>query len=176
MSVHTITPQELQDLLARQPQLQLVDVRMPPEFREVHVAGATNVPFDRLSAEHLSAVSGENGNGTIYFICKIGKRSQQACEKAHKLGLSDVVSVEGGTDACVTAGLAVQRGKKRVSLERQVRIAAGGLVLVGAVLALTVSPYWAALPAFVGAGLVSSGVTDTCGMAALLTKMPWNRW
>jgi rhodanese-related sulfurtransferase len=175
MSVQTITVKELQDLLARQPNVPLIDVRMPAEFREVHVAGAKNVPFDRLSAERLSAALGENGNSPIYFICKAGKRSQKACEKAQKFGVSEVVSVEGGTDACVAIGLPVERGKKAVSLERQVRIAAGGLVLAGSVLAIVVNPLWAILPALVGAGLVFSGVTDTCGMAVLLAKMPWNR-
>ena len=175
MSVRTITFLELKDLLVRQPELPLIDVRMPPEFREVHVVGARNVPFDRLSAEQLSSASGEDGNATMYFICKVGKRSQKACEKMQKLGLSNVISVEGGTDVCAAAGLPVERGKKAVSLERQVRITAGGLVAAGAVLAMVVHPYWAALSAVIGAGPVYSGATDTCGMAALLTKMPWNR-
>ena len=176
MSAQTITTKEFQDLLARQPNVPLVDVRLPPEFREVHVAGAKNVPFDRLSAERLSVALSENGNSSVYFICKVGKRSMKACEKARAFGVSNVVSVEGGTDACVALGLPVERGKKAVSLERQVRIAAGGLVLAGGVLAVAVNPLWAILPALVGAGLVFSGVTDTCGMAVLLTKMPWNRW
>ena len=176
MSVRTITSLELKDLLVRQPDLPLIDVRMPSEFREVHVVGARNVPFDRLSAEQLSSASVEDENSTVYFICKMGKRSTKACEKVQKLGLPNVVSVEGGTDVCVAAGLPVERGKKAFSLERQVRITAGGLVAVGAVLAMTVDPYWAALSALVGAGLIYSGITNTCGMGALLTKMPWNRW
>ena len=73
------------------------------------------------------------------------------------------------------AGLPMRRGPKAVSLERQVRIAAGSLVLLGAVLALTVHPWFALLSAFVGAGLVFSGVTDTCGMGMLLARMPWNQ-
>ncbi len=105
----------------------------------------------------------------------MGKQSQKACEKAQKLGLPNVVNVEGGTEVCIAAGLPVQRGKKAVSLERQVSISAGGLVLVGAVLAVVVHPYWAVLSALIGAGLIYSGVTATCGMGMLLTKMPWNR-
>ncbi len=175
MSVPTITSFELKDLLDREPDVPLIDVRMPPEFREVHVVGARNIPFDRLSAEQFST-SDEGGDSPLYFICKMGKRSKKACEKVRQFGLSNVASVEGGTDVCVAAGLAVERGKKAVSLERQVRIVAGGLTFVGAVLAVALSPYWAILPAVIGAGLVFSGATDTCGMAAVLTKMPWNRW
>lgn len=175
MSIRTITSVELRDLLASTPGLPLIDVRMPGEFREAHVVGASSVPFDRLSVETLSAALGRVDDGPVYFICKMGKRSQMACQKAEAFGVADVISVEGGTDRCIADGLPIERGKKTVSLERQVRIAAGSLVLVGAVLALTVHPYWAALPAMVGAGLVFAGVTNTCGMGMLLMKMPWNR-
>jgi len=37
------------------------------------------------------------------------------------------------------------------------------------------SPWFIALSAFVGAGLVFAGVTGTCGMAACLLKLPYNR-
>ena len=85
------------------------------------------------------------------------------------------MNVEGGTLAWDQAGLPVSRGRKVISLERQVRIAAGLLVLTGAVLALTVHPWWAGLSAFVGAGLMFAGITDTCGMALMLARMPWNQ-
>ena len=94
---------------------------------------------------------------------------------AEKLdGHPRIVVVEGGTEAWVDSGLPVVRGKKAVSLERQVRIAAGALVLIGSILTL-VNSYFLVLPAFVGAGLVFAGVTDTCGMGMLLAKMPWNQ-
>jgi rhodanese-related sulfurtransferase len=85
------------------------------------------------------------------------------------------VNVEGGTLAWEAAGLPVVRGQKVISLERQVRIVAGFLVLVGALLAMTVHPYFAGLSAFVGAGLMFAGITDTCGMGMLLARMPWNQ-
>jgi hypothetical protein len=86
-----------------------------------------------------------------------------------------VVNVEGGTQAWDEAGLPVVRGQKAISLERQVRIAAGSLVLLGALLGYFAHPYWIALSAFVGAGLVFAGITDTCGMGMLLARMPWNQ-
>jgi hypothetical protein len=86
-----------------------------------------------------------------------------------------VVNVEGGTQAWAQAALPVVRGKKAISLERQVRIAAGSLVLIGSLLSYFAHPYWIALPAFVGAGLLFSGITDTCGMGMLLARMPWNQ-
>jgi rhodanese-related sulfurtransferase len=84
--------------------------------------------------------------------------------------------LEGGTAAWIQQGLPVVRTTKtRWSLERQVRLGAGLLVLLGVVLALTVNPYWLALTAFVGAGLTFAGLTDLCAMAEILGRMPWNR-
>ncbi|TWT88380.1 Inner membrane protein YgaP [Pseudobythopirellula maris] len=166
--VATITPQELSDRL-KQDGTKLLDVRTPAEYREAHVRGAVNLPLDRLSAE--AAPSAE----TVLVICQRGSRGKQACEKLTAAGLSNVVNVEGGTLACIEAGLPIERGKKTISLERQVRIAAGSLVVVGAALGAFVHPAWLGLSAFVGAGLVFAGVTDTCGMAMMLARMPWNQ-
>ncbi len=175
MTRAAITPAQLKELLAEKPSPLLVDVCTPAEFREVHVVGATNISFDRLSADELKAATNGNGESTIYFICRSGKRGHKACEKIWNLGLENAANVEGGTEACVAAGLSVERGKKAISLERQVRIAAGSLVLTGAVLALTVHAGFAGISALVGAGLIFAGVTDTCGMGMLLAKMPWNQ-
>ena len=98
-----------------------------------------------------------------------------ACEKFVAAGYENVVNVEGGTQAWEAAGFPVKRGKKTVSLERQVRILAGALVLLGALLAWFVHPAFVLLSGFIGTGLVFAGVTDTCGMAMALAKMPWNR-
>lgn len=152
--------------------LDVIDVRTPAEFQELHVAPARNVPLDRLDP---AALRQQAGGKPLYVICQRGSRGQQACEKLAAAGWVDVINVEGGTLACEAAGVPVVRGKKTISLERQVRIAAGALVLTGAVLALVVHPYWAALSAFVGAGLIFAGITDTCGMAMLLARMPWNQ-
>ena len=62
-----------------------------------------------------------------------------------------------------------------MSLERQVRIAAGLLVVIGSALGAFVDQRWIGLAAFVGTGLIFAGVTDTCGMAMLLGKLPWNQ-
>jgi len=58
---------------------------------------------------------------------------------------------------------------------RQVQIVAGSLALTGALLAWLVSPWFIALSGFVGAGLLFAGITDTCMMALLLAKLPYNR-
>jgi rhodanese-related sulfurtransferase len=176
--VATISPTQLADLRRRGESVTLIDVRTPAEFGEVHVEGARNIPLDRLDAQAVTAAHG--GSGPVYFICRSGGRSSKACEKMSAHGLADVVSVEGGTAAAESAGLPVIRGRKVMSLERQVRIAAGGLVALGAALAAfapdeTLRNVGLGLAGFVGAGLVFAGVTDTCGMAMLIAKMPWNQ-
>ncbi len=174
MAVSTIAPQQLSELQQAGRKLELIDVRTPVEFREVHIPFARNVPLDRLNAAEIAA--GHNGaEQPLYVVCHSGSRGKQACEKLSSAGFTNVVNVEGGTQAWDQAGLPVARGKKSMSLERQVRIAAGTLVLTGSVLGAFVSPYWIGLAAFVGAGLMFAGITDTCGMGMLLAKMPWNR-
>ena len=175
--VATISPQSFSDLRRRGERVSLVDVRTPAEYGEVHVDCAVNVPLDRLDPKSLAADHGRQG--PIYFVCKSGGRSRQACEKMIAAGISDVVSVEGGTAACESAGLPVVRGRKAMSLERQVRITAGSIVAIGAALAAFAPPPWSqaglGLAGFIGVGLVFAGVTDTCGMAMMLAKMPWNQ-
>jgi rhodanese-related sulfurtransferase len=175
MEVNTIKPQELNAKYNRGEPVELIDVRTPVEFREVHCTFARNVPLDQLDPQALLAERPGAANQPIYLICRSGSRGRQACEKLIAAGFRQVVNVEGGTLAWVEAGLPVNRGKKAISLERQVRIAAGSLVLLGSVLGALVHPGWIGLAAFVGAGLVFAGITDTCGMGLLLAKMPWNR-
>jgi rhodanese-related sulfurtransferase len=168
-----LTPRQLAEALAAGAALDLIDVRTPAEFAEVHLAGARNVPLDQLDPQAL-ARRGAPG-APLYVICQSGGRSRQACARLLKAGLAPVVDIEGGTAACVAAGLPVVRGRKTISLERQVRISAGALVLLGVLLGRLAHPGFLVLPAFVGAGLVFAGVTDYCGMGLLLARMPWNR-
>ena len=154
--IATISPSTLADLRRKGEQVTLIDVRTPAEFGEVHVEFARNMPLDRLEARDVAALAGD---GPAYFVCKSGGRSAKACEKLLAAGLTNVVSVEGGTAACEAAGVPVVRGRKVMSLERQVRIAAGALVAIGAALAafgpdLAWQRIGAGLAGFVGCGLV----------------------
>jgi rhodanese-related sulfurtransferase len=173
MPVVTVPPQEVAALRQEGRKIRLIDVRTPAEYREVHAEGAELMPLDSFDPKAIAALAHGIAE-PIYIICKSGSRARQACEKCLGSGVLNVVSVDGGTAAWEQAGLPVIRGKKTMSLERQVRIAAGLLVLIGAGLSF-VHPGWIGLSAFVGAGLVFAGVTDTCGMAMVLAKMPWNQ-
>ena len=152
----------------------LVDVRTPAEFREIQAPGAQLVPLDILDRPAVETARGA-GAGPVYLLCASGIRATKAAEKLRSAGLADVLVVEGGTNAWAAAGLPVVRGKKTISIERQVRIGAGTLVVIGTALGWRVHPGFYLLAAFVGGGLVFAGLTDICGLAILLAKAPWNR-
>ncbi len=170
-----ISPAWLSEALAEADAgIDLIDVRTPAEFRAVHVRGARLVPLDRLDADEIQRTRPDRVSGPTVVICKSGQRAAKAVARLRDAGI-DAAIVEGGTDACVQAGVPVERGQQSMSLERQVRIVAGALVFVGVLLGVFMNPWWLVLPGFVGAGLVFAGVTDTCGMGLLLARMPWNR-
>lgn len=156
-------------------QVDLIDVRTPVEYRAVHAEYAKNFPLDALNPQTIAARRERRPDEPLYVICQSGSRSSKAVQKFLDAGIEHVINVDGGTSAWVAAGLPVIHGKKAISLERQVRIAAGFLVLLGAVLGYFVHPYFIGLSGFVGAGLMFAGITDTCGMGMMLAKMPWNR-
>lgn len=173
----TCHPTELARLLQQataEAPLDLIDVRTPVEYRGVHVRGARLMPLDQLASQAVRFSRPAGAQGPVYVLCKSGGRARKACEKLTAAGL-EAVLVTGGTDACVAAGLPVVRGQAGMSLERQVRIAAGLLVALGTLGGVFLHPWVLALPLAVGCGLVFAGVTDFCGMALLLARMPWNR-
>jgi len=168
----TVSPSELQNLLAQQPSLALLDVRTPVEFAAVHVPQARNVPLDELQPAALPYPKDQ----PVYLLCRSGQRATKAAGILSRDGFAQPVVVAGGTLAWIDAHLPVTRGQTNViSLERQVRIAAGSLVFIGVLLGWFVHPAFFGLSAFVGAGLVFAGITDYCGMGLLLAKLPWNR-
>jgi rhodanese-related sulfurtransferase len=175
MEVATISPAELHARRREGRSVELIDVRTPAEFREVHADLARNLPLETLDPAAVLAARAASADEPLYVICRSGSRAQQACVRIAAAGFAHVVNVEGGTLAWDAAGLPVVRGQKApISLERQVRIAAGSLVLLGLLGAL-IHPVFLGISGFVGAGLVFAGVTDTCGMGLLLARMPWNQ-
>jgi rhodanese-related sulfurtransferase len=175
MSVSSISASGLAERYQSGQKLDLIDVRTPLEYEGVHVLFARNIPLDQLDPAVTMAARNGSAAEPVYVICQSGGRSQRACERFHQAGFTNVINVEGGTQACAATGLPLLRGKKAISLERQVRIAAGSLVLVGVILGWLVHPAFFGLAAFIGAGLTFAGITDTCGMGMLLARMPWNR-
>lgn len=151
----------------------LVDVRTPGEFRSIRAEGATNIPLNSLNQESLTPP--ENYQGPLYLICHSGTRAKMAAQQLSQR-FEKIVLVEGGTQAWAAAGLPVIReAGSGLSLERQVRIVIGALVVLGVILSQVWNPQAIYLSAFMGLGLIFAGVTDTCPLALTLALLPWNR-
>jgi len=155
--------------------LQFIDVRTPAEYRAVHAQFARLLPLEDINAKSIYEKTGFTPDQPVYLLCQSGKRATSAAQKLVASGVENCFVIEGGTNAWVTAGLPTIRGKGVISLERQVRISAGSLILVGVLLGWFVCPWFFLLSGFVGCGLIFAGVTDWCGMALLLATMPWNK-
>lgn len=175
MNVRKISPLELHRRRFAGEVIHLIDVQTPKEYAGIHVEGARLEPIDRLDPAALAAEFAHRNGAPLCVICQAETRSLKACAMLQEAGIEDLYCVEGGTLGWEKAGLPVMRGEPTFSLERQVRIVAGALVLAGILLGWFVHPAFLALSAFVGAGLVFAGATGTCGMALLLARMPWNR-
>ncbi|MBA2950652.1 rhodanese-like domain-containing protein [Streptomyces himalayensis] len=173
MTTHTaLTPGQA---TARFGEFAIVDVRSPGEYASGHLPGAHNIPLDRLE-EAADALKIAASRAPLLVVCASGARSATACAQLAQLGI-EAATLEGGTSAWAAAGHAVERpagARTTWPMDRQVRLAAGSLVVVGFLAGLAWSPaHW--LSGAIGAGLVFSGVTNTCGMAAVLAKLPHNR-
>lgn len=177
MTARTIPPVlgagDLEVLLRERPDVRLLDVRTPGEYETVHIRGAYNVPLDTLG-EHAAGIRAAVAEPVV-LVCQSGARARRAEEALRAAGMPNLHVLDGGVNGWAAAGKPVRRGAARISLERQVRMAAGALAATGGALALLVDPRFALLPAFVGSGLVFAGVTDTCAMGMLLARLPYNR-
>jgi rhodanese-related sulfurtransferase len=174
VKLNTISPQSLAALLGADSGYELLDVRTPPEYATAHVPGARLIPLNELKT---GAVLARHTPGTpVFVLCQSGARAQKAISQLERDGCDDCVLVDGGTQAWIDAGLPVHRGARSVlPLLRQVQIGVGSVSSAGAILALAVNPWFAAVPLFFGCGLLFAGITGHCGMALMLAKMPWNR-
>lgn len=166
-----LTPTQLQAALAAEGKPLVLDVREFPEFAAGHLKEARLVPLAELGRRAAELPKGV----PIICVCRSGRRSAEAAETLGRIGFADVGQLAGGMEAWEEAGLPVEREARAPwALERQVRLVAGLLILLG----LGLSHVWPAallLAWFVPAGLVFAAITDSCAMGMLIAKLPWNR-
>lgn len=153
--------------------LTVLDVRTPVEFAAAHIPGSYNVPLDLLP-EHAAEIGTASG-APVVLVCQSGARALQAERSLAQMAFPRLHVLDGGLMAWEAAGLALNRGPRRWSMERQVRGAAGALVLAGALGGLFLARPLGLLAAGIGAGLAFSAVTDTCGLAKALSLLPYNQ-
>lgn len=172
----TIAPKELHARIAKGETIDLIDVRTPAEYRSWHTEHAVLAPLASLDCKKVLASRKAEADAPLYVMCKSGMRSAQACQQFVAAGYENVVNVEGGIQAWDAAKLPVTRqGREMISVDRQVRITVGAMIIVTALLGIYVASWVAWLPLVFGAGLLQSGITDTCPLAMVIAKMPWNQ-
>jgi rhodanese-related sulfurtransferase len=163
---------ELRDLLNSAEPARVVDVRTPAEFETVHIPGSYNIPLDVLHSRRDDVV--ERLDGDVVLVCRSGQRSAQAQQVLTSAGVVAARVLRDGIVDWEKRGYAVDRGEQRWDLERQVRLVAGSVVL-SAVLGSVAAPKLKWVAAAIGAGLTYAAVSDTCAMANVLAKLPYNR-
>ncbi len=168
----TISADEALRLVVTGGAASVIDVRTGAEFDGEHISGSRLIPLDKVEvrADEVRAMPAPR-----LLLCRSGKRATTARKVLEKLHVEGLSVIEGGLDAYLESGGNTVKGMARMSLERQVRIAAGSLVLLGVLTGFFLHPAFLILSGFVGTGLIFAGVTDWCGMGILLGKMPWNR-
>jgi rhodanese-related sulfurtransferase len=172
--MQTIQSRELDRQLGSGSAPMLLDVRTPVEHEEVHLDGARLMPLDELDPQRVR--DSLTPGGSCVVICGSGGRAARAAQSLRDAGCGDVRVLEGGMNAWQEAGLPVIRSaRRRLPLMRQVQLVIGSVVLAGTVGSLYVDPRLLWLAVFMGAGLVFAGASGWCGLAILLSKMPWNR-
>ncbi|WP_353928929.1 rhodanese-like domain-containing protein [Okeanomitos corallinicola TIOX110] len=158
--------------LHEQGKVQLIDVREISEYTGEHIPGSQVLPLSNFQLEQVSLIDSKQ----IVLYCHAGNRSNQAAQKLIQSGFTEFSQLQGGITAWKQSGYPTKVNKNApISLMRQVQIVAGFLVFTGTVLGAFVSPWFLILSGFVGAGLVFAGVTNTCAMAMLLAKLPYNK-
>lgn len=156
----------------------ILDVRTAAEVQAESLPNCIHIPLHELSAERLQEEIAKSGKpvSLVYLLCQAGRRAEMAADQLKDKINAELCIIDGGMNAVKQSQIPVQKNAKTViSLERQVRIAAGFLVLIGVVLGNLINPNFYFLSGFVGAGLVFAGITDTCMMGMLIARMPWNK-
>lgn len=167
-----ITVAELARLRADDPAIRILDVRTGSEFETVHIPGSANVPLDLLG-EHVASFA--RIDHPVVLVCQSGNRATQAHGTLRDAGKHTIHILDGGIAAWQQAGHDVVHGDvQRWPLDRQVRLVAGSMVVAGVVASMA-APRLKWLAAGVGGGLVFSAVTNSCAMATVLSKLPYNR-
>lgn len=165
--LHPLSPAEVAERLRRG--AVLIDVREADEVARERIPAATHVPLSRIDSTRID-------EGQVIFTCRTGGRTGANAARLAGCVPGQAYVLDGGLEAWKAAGMDVAKDSKApIEIMRQVQMTAGGLILLGAALGLTVHPGFWGLSAFVGAGLFVAGATGFCGMARLMAVMPWNR-
>jgi len=170
--IEMISPGDAAKILKTDPHAKILDVRSMLETGQLHIENSLNVPIETISAR-ISELSNTRQNFLV--LCHSGNRAAMAADMLMQSGVHNVKVIQGGITQWQKDKLPIVKGQGGISLERQVRMVAGSLVLVVIILASFVNWYFLLISAFVACGLIFAGATDNCMMGNLLMKLPYNK-
>jgi rhodanese-related sulfurtransferase len=171
-SLEMVEPNNAQALVEKNPRVKFLDVRTPLEFSEVHIKDALHVPIDTLSLKMTELAQSQH---EYIVVCRTGNRAFMAADMLLHSGIHGAKVLQGGMLGWQRAGLHVIKGVSTISLERQVRVIAGCMVLCGIVLSWLFHWAFILISVFVGCGMIFAGITDNCMMGSFLMKLPYNK-
>jgi len=171
-TLEMVSPKEAQELISKDAKFRFLDVRSLLEFNEVHIKDSINVPIDILA----SKIDELNQSNQSYIVfCRTGNRSPMAADMLLQFGIQGAKVMQGGMIRWQKEGLSVIKGESVMSLERQVRVIAGSLMVLGIIMAWLVNKAFILISIWVACGLIYAGITNSCLMGMLLMKLPYNK-
>lgn len=162
----------VRELRTSRPRTRVIDVRAPGEFDSAHIPGSHNVPLDLLET-HRDRIIAQHTDPVV-LVCRTGNRAEQARTLLAETGFDQITVLDGGVQAWQRHEAPVERGTGTWTMERQVRLVAGSIVLTG-ILGSRFVPKLKWVAAAIGGGLTFAAISDTCGMAKALSLLPYNR-
>lgn len=173
MTYRIATPQEIKSLTGKN--ITVIDIRSREDWAREHIDNALSFPMNEEGIA-LPLAYGQGKPDIIVFHCQSGMRTKQHADSLASLASpTTVLIMEGGINAWKKAGYPTRLNRSQpIPLMRQVQIVAGTLTLAGTLAGSLLSPWFYVIPGLVGTGLTFAGISGWCGMAKLLSAMPWN--
>jgi rhodanese-related sulfurtransferase len=104
-AIENISALELHELMQKEEEVLLLDVRTPAEYAEGHIAGARLLPLSSLGAR-----MGELPQDVqIVCVCRSGARSMVACENLSRMGFTKLSNLGSGMIGWQMSRLPVSR-------------------------------------------------------------------
>jgi len=103
--IKMLTSQEAKALLAKQPEIALLDVRTDEEYAGGHLQEATNLDY---KAPDFAARLSKLDKAKPYLVyCAVGGRSSKATKLMHEMGFINVYNATEGFNQLKEAGIPV---------------------------------------------------------------------
>lgn len=101
----SIGPEDAAAMIRQRPEVYLLDVRTPQEYRQAHLADARLIPIDQIERRIAEIPKGR----PIVVYCAVGSRSAQVFSFLARQGYAEVYNLDGGIVGWMQRGYPVLR-------------------------------------------------------------------